>query len=287
MKLTLVVLLTNLLLFTACVSGGKYREEREVRRDFEERYLQYQGETERLGRYASELEGRLSNLQSDYDDATAELETTRRERATLQAQVEAYENQSTALQQEQSAKAEELAAQEANLRAAVERVDAVYQAVGERDVQLMQVVSALDRHYLGNAPENLSFAQQDGAVVITILNDQLFRPGQTRVKTDGKNLLKEIIPLLLVSPGLNFHVRVHADGSKDDLTTSALRAVAVAKLMQENDVLPNRIRAIGMGDAYAPYDPNDPATKMLNRRTEIVVRGDERALNQLLTTSGG
>ena len=287
MKITLVVLLTNLILFTACVSGGKYREEREVRRDFEERYLQYQGETERLGRYASELEGRLGNLQAEYDATNAALAETQRERAALRAQVDAYENQSTALQQEQSARAEQLAAQEAQLKTARERVDAVYRAVGDRDVQLMEVISALDRHYRGNAPENLSFEQREGAVVLTILNDQLFRPGQTRVKTDGKNLLQEIVPLLLVRPGLNFHVRVHADGTKDDLTTSALRAVAVAKILIDNEVLPNRIRTVGMGDAYAPYDPNDPATSGLNRRTEIVVRGDERALNALLSTSGG
>ena len=64
--LPIPLFLSLLICFSACVSGKKYREEVDVRRDFEERYLQYQGETERLGRYTSELEGRLANLQDEY-----------------------------------------------------------------------------------------------------------------------------------------------------------------------------------------------------------------------------
>lgn len=282
-----------LVLCSACISGKKYREEREIRRDFEERYLQYEGETERLGRYVTELETKLSRLELAYTESEAQRLDLKTRAAEMDARLAAYDSQSTATQQEQARRDRELAALEAELKEDVARVDELKGVVTERDILLSGVVSSLDLMLEGAKPENFEMIFDKRGVVITLLDETMFRSGQTRVRTDGQGLLGIVAQALRDNSKTNARIIVHTDNRpprgniKDNWALSALRGTSVVRYFTgEEELPPGRFRVIAAGDSQPRYDNEDELGRKLNRRTEIVITAHETAIEELLNLRG-
>ncbi len=119
---------------------------------------------------------------------------------------------------------------------------------------------------------------RDGLMLLKLPDGILFNPGKTDVKPAGKDALAKVTQVLLGFPGRKFQVAGHTDNVpikgkrfRSNWELSAARAVEVVRLMIDAGMPPARLSAAGYADQL-PVAPNDTgASRMHNRRIEIVV----------------
>lgn len=117
-------------------------------------------------------------------------------------------------------------------------------------------------------------------LVISVVGDVLFDSGKAKVRPEAYEILDKISTVLKENvPGLNVGIEGHTDnqpikfsGWKSNWELSSARALSVLHYMvDEKDISPERISAIGYGE-YNPVASNDTKEgKQLNRRVEIVI----------------
>ncbi len=121
---------------------------------------------------------------------------------------------------------------------------------------------------------------QDKGLVITFVADILFSSGKATIKQDASPVLDKVARVLNENvPDLNVGIEGHTDnvpikasGWKSNWELSTSRALSVLHyLVEEKDVSPDRISAIGYGE-YRPVASNDTSEgRQENRRVEIVI----------------
>lgn len=117
-------------------------------------------------------------------------------------------------------------------------------------------------------------------LVITVLGDVLFDSGREKIRHGAYALLDKVATVLQENlPKFNVGIEGHTDnmpiklsGWKSNWELSAARALSVLHyLVDEKDISPGRISAIGYGE-YRPVASNDTKEgRQLNRRVEIVI----------------
>lgn len=120
----------------------------------------------------------------------------------------------------------------------------------------------------------------DKGLVITFVADILFGSGKANIKKDATPILDKVARVLNENvPDLNIGIEGHTDnvpikvsGWKSNWELSTSRALSVLHyLVEEKDVSPDRISAIGYGE-YRPVASNDTSEgRQANRRVEIVI----------------
>lgn len=120
----------------------------------------------------------------------------------------------------------------------------------------------------------------DKGLVITFVADILFSSGKANIKKDASPILDKVARVLNENvPDLNVGIEGHTDnvpikvsGWKSNWELSTSRALSVLHyLVEEKDVSPERISAIGYGE-YRPVASNDTSEgRQENRRVEIVI----------------
>ncbi len=113
--------------------------------------------------------------------------------------------------------------------------------------------------------------------VVTILGDGLFAPGSIELSATRQDLIRRIAAALTQTPG-----KVIVAGHSDDRPIRTLRfpsnwdlsqarAQAVARLLLDNGVAQERLRAESRGDSEPLVANDTPAHRALNRRVEITL----------------
>jgi len=119
---------------------------------------------------------------------------------------------------------------------------------------------------------------QDKGLVITFVADILFSSGKASIKKDASPILDKVARVLNENvPDLNVGIEGHTDnvpirasGWKSNWELSTSRALSVLHyLVEEKDVSPDRISAIGYGE-YRPVASNDTSEgRQANRRVNF------------------
>lgn len=137
-----------------------------------------------------------------------------------------------------------------------------------------------------NASE-LTIAQKNGRVYISMQENLLFPSGSAVLNPKGKEALAKVAYVLNTNPDININVEGHTDSIAihnklyaDNWSLSTARATSIAHvLIDEYNVTPGRL--VASGRAY--YDPigtnSTPTGRALNRRTEIIL---EPKLDELM-----
>ena len=125
----------------------------------------------------------------------------------------------------------------------------------------------------------LKVTLRDGRMVLQLANDVLFDSGQTLIKPDGQKAIAQVAAVLKTIPDRRFQVAGDTDNvpitssrfrSNWDLSTA--RAVEVVHYLVKLGVPPGLLSAAGYGE-FDPVAPNDtPASRLKNRRIEIVLQ---------------
>jgi len=144
----------------------------------------------------------------------------------------------------------------------------------------------------GDANFNLKIIA--GELRISLADQLVFRPNQTRVKTEGISSLGLIAGVINDHPTIKIYVVSNTDNAKvkgftDNLEFSALRAANVVRVLTDDyGVSPNRVLAGGKGE-FAPVASNQTLEGrqenqrldfIIESRMDRVVRDLEKALEE-------
>jgi len=123
----------------------------------------------------------------------------------------------------------------------------------------------------------LEIETSEGAVVIKLSGELLFELGKAELKTEAKEILKKVVPLLKEYPysvcvqGHTDNLPIHSQEFSSNWQLSAIRAINVVKYLEEQGIDKDKLIAAGYGE-YRPLVSNDtPEHRALNRRVEMAI----------------
>jgi chemotaxis protein MotB len=126
---------------------------------------------------------------------------------------------------------------------------------------------------------DVAFDPSAGTITVTLPDAILFASGQASLKSATSAPLDHILSVLRQKyAGKHIDVAGHTDSDpikkspwKDNWELSAERALSVTRYLIDRGIPPDRIRAVGCGEARAIASNASAAGKAKNRRVEIVV----------------
>lgn len=253
-------LLTALLLLafaTGCVGKGKYNEALD---ELAALQATYEAQSETLAEVESERDG----LSSDLMECRDLLSMTTRERDDLTVRLTQAMNM-----------LEERGEERELLLARLEELSAIQREEQERNRIYREFIARFQSQIEAG---NLSVSISRGRVVIELPQDILFASGSATLGDEGTATLTEVGEVLATFEDRQFQIEGHTDNvpiatrqfpSNWELSTA--RALAVVRLMIEAGVSPENISAAGYGEFQPRASNEEPETRRLNRRIEIVM----------------
>jgi len=164
------------------------------------------------------------------------------------------------------------------LEATREELDELRRARAEAEERVRTLKQLEDRFRKLIDAGNLEVVNFNGRLVIKLKANILFDPGKVKVREEGVAALRDVAAVLAQFSNRHFQVAGHTDddpvkhsGFKDNWELSAMRAVAVVRVLQEAGVPPKMLSAAGYSE-FQPVKPNDSEeNKKFNRRIEISI----------------
>lgn len=128
--------------------------------------------------------------------------------------------------------------------------------------------------------EELQASQTSRGIVLT-LGDVLFDTGRSELKPGAVRPIEQIAEFLNQNPERSVQIEGFTDsqgGNDYNLELSQKRADAVAMAIIQRGIDAQRVRAMGYGEEYPKASNDSAGSRQLNRRVEIIVSNDERAI---------
>ncbi len=128
--------------------------------------------------------------------------------------------------------------------------------------------------------KNIEIEKLRGYLTVRVMDKVLFKSGSINILPEGKAILTRIANNIATSEE-NIHIEGHTDdvpiGSllvsriPSNWELSVLRAASVVRFLENNNINPNRMAAVGHSK-FKPVAENDSEdNRQLNRRVEIVL----------------
>lgn len=132
---------------------------------------------------------------------------------------------------------------------------------------------------LGFNADELSVEMKNGKVYVSMSDKLLFKSGDARVESKGKEALKKLAEVLNKNTDVSIAIEGHTDNVpiktaiyKDNWDLSAARATNVVRLLTDEFKMDaHRLTASGKGEYFPVADNTSVEGKAKNRRTEIVL----------------
>ncbi|MBZ9729855.1 OmpA family protein [Salegentibacter sp. JZCK2] len=313
MKKIIVLAVSAVFMLTSCVSSKKYKELEGRHADLKRENRTTQSELEKY----RNLDEEYSTLKKDYAEATAErdrlkdeLESSRKNYATLKNSYDALEDNSSAAIAENSRqnrqllaeleeKEQALVAEQARLNklqrdldARSRRVDELEELIAAKDAKMNALKDAISKALTNFEGKGLTVEQRDGKVYVSMENKLLFSSGSWAVNNEGRLAVKQLGQVLAQNPDIAVLIEGHTDnvpygGSgplNDNWDLSTKRATSIVQILKENDNIdPQNLTAAGRGE-YAPIATNETAEgKAKNRRIEVILTPKLDEVTKLLS----
>jgi outer membrane protein OmpA-like peptidoglycan-associated protein len=128
--------------------------------------------------------------------------------------------------------------------------------------------------------EELQASQTSRGIVLT-LGDVLFDTGRAELKPGAVRPIEQIASFLTENPERSVQIEGFTDsqgGNDYNLELSQRRADAVAMAIIQRGIDAQRVRAMGYGEEFPKASNDSAGSRQLNRRVEIIVSNDERAI---------
>jgi len=299
-KLGLLAIL-GLFMFTSCVSSKKYQELESRHADLKRENRNTQSELEKY----QDLDEEYSALKKDYANATAErdrlkdeLESSRKNYATLKDSYDALEENSSAAIAENSRQNRQLLAEleekeqalvkeqtrldklQRDLDARSRKVNELEELIAAKDAKMNALKNAISKALTNFEGKGLTVEQRDGKVYVSMENKLLFSSGSWAVNAEGRQAVKQLGQVFADNPDIAVLIEGHTDnvpygGSgalNDNWDLSTKRATSIVQILKENNSIdPQNLTAAGRGE-YAPVATNETAEgRAKNRRIEVIL----------------
>lgn len=148
-----------------------------------------------------------------------------------------------------------------------------------QNAQAQAAQAQSEKEQLAAKLENMQASQTSRGVVLTLGGDVLFDTGRADLKPGAARPIEQIAAFLNEHPERKVQVEGFTDntGSEDfNQELSQKRADAVASAIVQRGIASERVRSLGYGEEFPKASNNNPGSRQLNRRVEIVVsNGDQ------------
>jgi flagellar motor protein MotB len=156
--------------------------------------------------------------------------------------------------------------------------------------ELQAKISRLEGELSNNNEERAANVDTKGSEreigVLAVLGSGMFRSGQIVINEDLVYIIKELVPDIEASSGHRVIIEGHTDNIpispsyerryKDNRELSFLRAKAVADILVEQGISPERISVIGYGDTRPIASNETVEGRVKNRRVEVKLTPGDR-----------
>lgn len=252
-----IAFLVSLALLSGCVGKGKYN-------DALDELAQLQAAYEAQASVLEDVEGQRDAVRQELVECTDLQSMTARERDDLRERLE----QTLSLYEERSEERELLLAR-------LEELSIIQREEQERNRIYREFIEAFQSQIdAGQLSVNIS----RGRVVIELPQDILFGSGSATLGDEGSETLREVGAVLATFADRQFQIEGHTDNVPistrqfpSNWELSSARALAVVRLMIDAGVAPENISAAGYGEFQPRASNEEPETRRLNRRIEIVM----------------
>lgn len=129
--------------------------------------------------------------------------------------------------------------------------------------------------------QRVDLLNRAGAVSIEISDNILFKPGSAALSTDGRHLLGELavvlgtLPYELSVEGHTDNVPISSSRFPSNWELSSARAAMATRLLIEQGIAADRLRAVGYGETRPLADNLTPEGRAKNRRVSFVLQVEE------------
>lgn len=161
--------------------------------------------------------------------------------------------------------------------------------------QGMMALQRLDTFAKANIlGDQLRWYVRDYGVVVSLAESVLFEPNRVDISPKAKEVLGHVVQVIK-----HFPKRVQVEGHTDESSLpggpylshwelSGMQAVKVVRyLVEQGGLEPKRFSALGFGSLWPQVPNTTDENRMLNRRVEIVLRGNFQALRPKVIEVGG
>ena len=241
----------------------------------------------------AELESKNQNNLNLLNAATVKLNTCLDEKATIEANEKALQEQVAFLK----ANNQDLINNMGNLTTLSQKgaenleksleslkekdlvIRTMQDAVTRRDSVTLALVTSLKGAFIDINDSDIEVNVEKGVVFISISDKLLFNSGSTFVSDRARGVLEKVAQVVLDKPEIEFMVEGHTDDVPiqnevllDNWDLSVKRATSIVRILQNDfGVPPERMTAAGRS-FYVPIADNDTSEgRAKNRRTRIVV----------------
>ncbi len=277
--ITWLLLLITSAFLCSCVSKKKF-EESVLSSD--QRSANYEEQIFGLEETIFDKDQSIDSLRILYAEQKGANEVLLITQDKLQDRLDDVQNQVLAEQESKTSTAQDLrsvvADKEEMIRQKEDKLSGLQAIIDQQAKNQNTMLGEFTMEMEGYGRSNYNLKIINGELRISISNDLFFRPGQARVKTEGRGNLGRMAGLINKYPSIKVNVIGNTDNSKvargftDNLELSTLRAANVVRILTDDyGVSPNRILAAGKGDS-APLASNETADgKRQNRRLDFIV----------------
>lgn len=220
----------------------------------------------------------MTNLQQNLARCEADLAAHRREIDRLLIELRERDDQLQRLQGGVAGMNEAVASRDMRIQELQQRLNSSTRRLDDLRLNLNEAL-------YGFTANDLSFADRDGRLYLSLSDVLLFPKGSDQIDARGLQALRQAAGVLQRYPDIQVMVEGHTDSDGNaalNWNLSTERALAVLQALIGYGVDPSRIVAAGRA-FYDPVAPNDsPRNKALNRRTEIILAPDYDEMYRLL-----
>lgn len=260
-----LLILTAGILFTGCVSQGKFKK---LETDYKQLQTDYQGSQLQL----TENRTRVSSLEESLAEARKNNEELRASLIDMQGSL----NKSLMHNSQGNANIGKLVDE---INASNRFIQHLVQAKDRSDSLNLVMVNNLTRSLTREEMQDLDIQVLKGVVYISLSDNMLYRSGSFEISDKAGQTLSKIAKIILDYKDYDVLIEGNTDTDaisrtniRNNWDLSALRGSSVVQALQNTyGVDPKRLTAAGRGEFNPITSNSTPEGKALNRRTEIII----------------
>jgi outer membrane protein OmpA-like peptidoglycan-associated protein len=156
-----------------------------------------------------------------------------------------------------------------------------------QNAQAQLTASQAESQRLAKELEDMQAKQTSRGVVLT-LGDVLFDTGKSELKSGAQRSIDQLAQFLTEHPERRVQIEGFTDSQGTDeynMQLSQRRAESVASAIMRRGVEADRVRALGYGEEYPVASNDNSGSRQMNRRVEIIVSNDDRAIPNRVSAS--
>jgi len=288
-KINFLLILVISVVFTSCVSLGKFRNTETSLMSAETNLLKGKEEIRQLEIDTSEIRTNLRACEAakkELEDYSAYSQSVLYKQMNEQNSSLDEKNQLISDLQRDLKKTEaQLKTQSEGFDKSSTQLTKVEKLVKAQKALIVDLRLSAGRITSGFEGQDVDFVAKDGQVIVIVPEKVLFgSSSSTKLTKSGETSILSLANVLTQNTRFEVLVEVHSDDNskRDNWDFTARRAANITELMIKGGVHPGQVKPSGRAEFSPLVENTTPENKAKNRRVEIILTPNSRYINELL-----